>query len=129
MLIGAVLSLFLIPTGIALLIVPTTRAKLFLIQGNYPKAALIYESILMKKPNKVKLYPLLANIYLMLNRLDETARKVYDLTRQMDINPRLRQRLDELTNKKLINNIESKDNDIESLEQQLERELLNLKNS
>ena len=125
--IGAALSLFLIPAGVALFIVPTTRARLLLIQGNYQKAALIYESILMKKPDKLKLYPLLANIYLMLNRNDETARKVYDFALQMDISPQLRQRLDELTNRKFINNSES--SDIESLEQQLARELLNLKNS
>lgn len=127
MLIGAALSLFLIPTGIALFMIPTTRAKLLLLQGNHQKAALIYESILMKKPDKVKLYPLLANIYLMLNRLDETARKVYDLALQMDISPQLRQRLNELNNRKLINNSDS--GDIESLEQQLVRELAKLKNS
>ena len=127
MLIGAALSLFLIPSSVALFMIPSTRAKVFLLGGKYQKAALIYESILMKKPDKVKLYPLLANIYLMLNRNDETAKKVYDLALQMDISPQLRQRLDELNNQKLLNNNDT--SDIESLEQQLERELLNLKKS
>jgi tetratricopeptide (TPR) repeat protein len=119
--------LILVPAGVALFVVPTARAKLLLIQGNYLKAALIYETILIKKPEKVKLYPLLANIYLMLNRNDDTARKVYDIALRMDISPQLRQRLDELTVKKIINNNES--SDIEKLEEQLKRELLTLKNS
>lgn len=127
MLIGAGLSLILIPLGVAFFIAPATRAKWLLFQGNYQKAALIYESILMKKPNKVKLYPMLANIYLMLNRNDTTARRVYDITLQMEITPQLRQRLDELTNKKFINSNES--SNIESLEEQLRKELLSLKGS
>jgi len=127
MLIGAALSLFLIPAGIALFMIPTTRAKLLMLQGNYQKAALIYESILMRKPDKVRLYPLLANIYLMLNRNDTTARRVYDITLQMDISPQLRQRLDEINNAKYISTSES--SDIGRLEEQLRNELLNLKKS
>lgn len=127
MLIGGVLSLVLLPLGVAFFVVPTTRAKLLLMQGNHQKAASIYESILMKKPNKVKLYPSLANIYLMLNRKDDTARKVYDIVLQMDISPQLRQKLDEITNERYLNNDDLKG--VESLEEQLKRELLNLRSS
>lgn len=127
MLLGAIISLVLVPIGVAFFMVPTTRAKWLLIQGNHQKAASIYESILMKKPNKVKLYPSLASIYLMLNRKDETARKVYDIVLQMDISPQLRQSLDEIINEKYLDDNES--NDIDSLEEQLRRELLNLRSS
>lgn len=125
--IGAFLSVLLIPMGVAFFMVPTNRAKWLLIQGNYQKAALIYESILMNKPNKVKLYPPLANIYLLLNRNDKTARKVYDIALQMDISPQLRQKLDELTNQKYLSPTEI--DDIEGLEEQLRRELNELRNS
>ena len=96
-------------------------------QGNYQKAALIYESILIKKPTKVKLYPLLANTYLMMNRNDETAQKVYDLALKMDISSNLRQRLDEMNGQKLLDH--NSLGEAESLEEQLKRELLSLKNS
>jgi tetratricopeptide (TPR) repeat protein len=119
--IGDFLSVLLIPIGVAFFMVLTTRAKWVWIQGNYQKAALIYESILMNKPNKVKLYPSLANIYSLLNRNDETARKVYDTVLQMDINPQLRQKLDELTNQKYLSPTEI--DDVEGLEEQLRREL------
>ncbi len=127
MLIGGALSLVLVPIGIAFFVVPITRAKLLLMQGNHQKAASIYESILMKKPTKVKLYPSLANIYLLLNRKDETARKVYDIVLQMDIRPQLRQKLDEITNEKYLTDDDLKG--VESLEEQLKRELLSLRSS
>lgn len=127
MLIGILLSAVLIPTSVIFFTVPTARAKWLLMQGNYQKAALIYESILIRKPDRVKLYPLLANIYLILNRNDETARKVYDLALKMDISPDLRQRLDEMNNHKLLD--DNKPGEAESFEEQLKRELLNLKNS
>jgi superkiller protein 3 len=127
MLIGILFSAVLIPTGLAFFAVPSARAKFLLMQGNYQKAALIYESILMKKPTKVKLYPLLANIYLMMNRNDETAQKVYDLALKMDISSNLRQRLDEMNGQKLLD--QNSSGQAESLEEQLKRELLSLKNS
>jgi len=52
---------------------------------------------------------------------DETARKVYDIVLQMDISPQLRQKLDEMTNQKYLDDKQS--DDIESLEEQLRREL------
>lgn len=121
---GIAFSAILIPLGVAFFVVPTTRAKLLLIQGNYQKAAMIYESILMKKPNREKLYPSLAHVYLLLNRNDETARKVYEIALQMEIDPQLRQRLDEMSNKKFLNQNES--SNLESLEEKLKRELSNL---
>ncbi len=127
MLIGGLLSVLLIPTAVAFFAVPTARAKWLLMQGNYQKAALIYESILIRKPDKVKLYPLLANVYLMLNRPDDTARKVYDIVLQMNISPKLRQRLDATVNQQFLNNKKSENQ--ESLEEKLKRELFNLKNT
>jgi len=121
---GIAFSAILIPFGVAFFFVPTTRAKWLLVQGNYQKAALIYEAILMKKPGKAKLYPSLANVYLLLNRNDETAQKVYEIVLQMNINSQLRQRLDEMSNRKYLNQNES--TNVESLEERLKKELSNL---
>lgn len=123
--IAAILSILLVPAGVAFFAVPQTRAKWLLIQGNYQKAALIYESILLKKPNKVKLYPSLAHIYLLQNRNDDTARKVYDITLQMKISEEMKQKIDEVINKKYLDSM-NRDN-IVGLEEQLKRELHNLK--
>ncbi len=123
--IGAVLFALVVPVAVAFTTVPTARARWLLLQGNYLKAATIYESILMRKPDKVKLYPQLANIYLMLNRADETAYKVYDTALKLDISPQLRRRLTEAINNRTITDNAAKTPS--SLEEKLMQELLNLK--
>jgi tetratricopeptide (TPR) repeat protein len=58
---------------------PTFRARLLFIQGQYGRAAAIYERLLRKNPARLKLYPLLAKIYLLEGRSDESALKVYKM--------------------------------------------------
>ncbi|MDZ7331298.1 MAG: tetratricopeptide repeat protein [candidate division KSB1 bacterium] len=123
--IGVGLFALVVPMAVVFSAVPSARARWLLMQGNYLKAATIYESILTRKPDKVKLYPQLANIYLMLNRADETAQKVYDMALKMDISPGLRQRLTQATNHRTIANNAAEP--AISLEEKLMQELLNLK--
>jgi tetratricopeptide (TPR) repeat protein len=124
--VGLIISLSLIPLGIVFFMVPSGRVKLLLMQGKYQKAALIYESLLLKKPHKLKLYPELAQIYSFQNRKDETALKVYDISLQQDISTKLKEKLIELTDQK--NNNSTKHIEINTLEEQLRLELANLNN-
>ena len=123
--IGAFLFALVVPVAITFYAVPSARAKWRLLQGDYLKAAEIYESLLTRKPDKVKLYPALANIYLMLNRADDAAQKVYDIALKMDISPQLRQRLTAATSHRTISN--NAPDAASSLEEQLMQELINLK--
>ncbi len=56
---------------------PARRAKIHCWRGNYAAAALLYESVLARHPDKVKFYLALANLYLLLGRTDEKALKVF----------------------------------------------------
>lgn len=77
--VGMTLSIFLIPLVLGFIAwSPGTRARFYLIRGNYAKAAEMYERILRKKPDKHKLYPILANLYLLENRRDPQAMHVFE---------------------------------------------------
>jgi tetratricopeptide (TPR) repeat protein len=56
---------------------PSVKARLCLLKGDYKGAAQIYEKVLARNPDRVKLYPALANLYLLMGRHDESALKVY----------------------------------------------------
>ncbi|MFQ5648511.1 MAG: tetratricopeptide repeat protein [bacterium] len=83
--IGATLSVLLLPVAGALIFSPTTRARLYLLQGNYAKAAENYEKSLDKKPEKVKLYPVLANLYLLEDRRDKQAIKIFEMVLKLHL--------------------------------------------
>ncbi|MFQ5864300.1 MAG: tetratricopeptide repeat protein [bacterium] len=92
---GTISGLVLLIFGM-LIFSPATRARLYLLQGKYHKAAYIYERLLSKDPARVKLYPLLANIYLIEHRQDERALNVYE--RALRLHPNIQ-------NKEEINSI------------------------
>jgi len=74
---GAIAALVIFPLiGVAAL-APATRARFYLLRGNLLAAAQLYEKILSRRPDRVKLYHLLANIYLLMRRHDEQAMKIY----------------------------------------------------
>lgn len=56
---------------------PVGRARMQRWRGNDNVAALIYESLLARRPSRMKLYPAVAEIYLKMNRCDETALQIY----------------------------------------------------
>lgn len=75
----------LIPVAGVLIFSPTLKARMYLIKGKYNDAALLLEQIIKKKPEKLKLYPLLAHIYLLEDRQDETALKIYEMILKLNI--------------------------------------------
>jgi len=64
-------------TVVAVTVSPMARARAYLLVGKPLAAAKIYERLIEKDPVRLNVYPLLANIYLMLNRRDEKAIQVY----------------------------------------------------
>lgn len=69
-----------------LFISPATRARYYILLRKYDKAREIYERMLSKKPNNIKLYITLANIYVNENRIDEVAIRVFERAIQYNDN-------------------------------------------
>jgi tetratricopeptide (TPR) repeat protein len=82
---GAFCAIILFPVAAFIVFSPAMRARLHLLRGNYLAAAQLYEKILQRRPGRVKLYPLLANIYLLLGRQDEQALRIYKAILQLNI--------------------------------------------
>jgi len=82
---GAVALTIILPVVGVYLFSPAAKARLLLLQGDYEKAAHIYERLLAKRPTRLKLYPVLANIYLLVGRTDETAIKVFKMILQLNL--------------------------------------------
>jgi tetratricopeptide (TPR) repeat protein len=74
---GGILAMIFLPLIGFVLLSPMARARIYLLQGNYTAAALIYENALMRNPGKLKLYPRLAHIYLLSGRNDDNAIKIF----------------------------------------------------
>ncbi|MDZ7266818.1 MAG: tetratricopeptide repeat protein [candidate division KSB1 bacterium] len=81
---GGLLVAFVLALGLVLFL-PTTRARIHLLRGNYAAAALLYEGLLARHPYRMKLYPALANVYLLLGRTDEKALKVFKTVLQLNL--------------------------------------------
>jgi len=127
---GAIFTAIFVPLLGTMMFSPTTRAKLYLLQGKYDRASRIYEQLLYKRPERHKFYITLANIYLIGNRTDETALRVYETVLQMNISPLLKQRLSTAVQYNFLKQGQG-DNDaqqISYLEDELRRELKNLGN-
>ncbi|MGH7456459.1 MAG: tetratricopeptide repeat protein, partial [bacterium] len=82
---GALCALVLFPVAGFVVFSPATRARFHLLRGNYIAAAQLYEKVLQRRPGRVKLYSLLANIYLLMGRQDEQALKIYKAILQLNI--------------------------------------------
>lgn len=75
---------------------PTARARLHLLRGNLLAAAQIYEKILLRHPERVRLYPILANLYLLMRRQDESAMKIYKAILNLNIATQKREEINAL---------------------------------
>ncbi len=64
---------------------PTVRARYQSRRGNHEAAAMIYESLLAQRPSRLKLYSRLAEVYLKLERRDETALQIYRRVLELDL--------------------------------------------
>lgn len=82
---GALAALVLFPLIAYTVFSSTARARLHLFRGNLLAAAQIYEQILLRHPERVRLYPILANLYLLMRRQDEPAMKIYKAILNLNI--------------------------------------------
>jgi tetratricopeptide (TPR) repeat protein len=64
---------------------PSVRAHFCTLRADYAGAAQIYEKLLARNPKRVNLYPKLANLYLILGRMDERALKIFKTILQLNL--------------------------------------------
>ncbi len=82
---SALMALLMLPVIGIFTLSPTLRARIALMRGDYNRAEQIYEKLLQQHPGRLKLYPSLANIYLLTGRRDEHALKVYKTILQLNL--------------------------------------------
>ncbi len=89
-----VAALLLLPLFGYLIISPSLRARLHLLQGNIIQAMTIYEKRIAKNPGQIKYYGKLAQACVQLGRRDEFALKIYQIVLQLNLlNQALREKI------------------------------------
>lgn len=106
---------------------PVIRARIHLLRGQYDRAAAIYEKILTKKPGKIKLYSTLANIYLLENRRDERALKVFETIIRLNILTNKREEINSILANHYLNLGRTDMSAIKILEKELDTKMRKLK--
>jgi len=101
---------------------PFARARLYLLRGNYSAAALLYEHMLARHPNKIKLCSALANIYLLLGRRDEKALKIFRTVLQLNLATRNRDEISAIVAQNMLAEGRMDSDAIEVLESALQAE-------
>jgi len=119
---GVLIVLIVLPLFGFVVFSPAVRARLHLLQGNYLAAALIYERLLARHPNRLKFYPLLANIYLLLGRRDEHALKVFKTVLQLNLASSDRDEINSIVAENYLNEGRTDIDAIEVLESALKAE-------
>jgi len=86
---GLITAVVLVPLLGFMVFSPITRARIYLFLGNYAAAMRIYENMLTRRPDHLKLFPglaaALANYYLLSGRRDERAMQVYKMVLQSNL--------------------------------------------
>jgi predicted Zn-dependent protease len=106
---------------------PAARARLHLLRGNPADAAQIYEKMLQRHPERVKLYLPLANIYLNLGKRDERAMRAYKMILQLNLATRHREEINTIVAQRYLTEGRMDADAIEVLENALQAELRNQK--
>ncbi len=83
---------------------PTARARWHLFRCNYTTAAEIYERLLARHPGRLKLYCILAEIYLLLPRNDAQALKVFKKVMQFNLDTPNREEIDTIVVQSYLKN-------------------------
>ncbi len=91
--VGSVLAL---PLLLGLALSSRLRARYYLLRGKPRRAAQIYESVLQRAPERIKLYPTLADLYLRTGRTDAAAMKVFRTVLQYNLNTPYREQINVL---------------------------------
>ncbi|MCI0692944.1 hypothetical protein L0337_13185 [candidate division KSB1 bacterium] len=106
---------------------PAARARLHLLRGNPADAAQIYEKMLQRHPERVKLYLPLSNIYLNLGKHDERAMRAYKMVLQLNLATRHREEINTIVAQRYLTEGRMDTDAIEVLENALQAELRNQK--
>lgn len=131
---GGTNAVILVASGISLLLFPaiglyvfspTLRARVYLLQGNNNRAADTYERLLKKHPEKVKLYPILANLYLLENRRDNKAIKTFEAILRLNILTPKRSAINSIVANHYLNQGRTDGNAIAIMERELNNKLKN----
>ncbi len=93
---GALAALIALPAVGVLALASMNRARFHLLRGNYKRAAQLYENLLLRHPGRLKIYPRLANVYLLMGRQDETALRVFKTIMQLNLATPQRQRINDV---------------------------------
>lgn len=123
---GLICSAILLPLAIFVLSSPAIRARYYLLKGQYNRASQLYEHILSKHPEKTKIYISLANIYLVNNRNDEMALKVYHAALQNKINPSMKEKIISIVANEYLKKNVIDDNSVDLLTHALQSEMKKL---
>jgi tetratricopeptide (TPR) repeat protein len=82
---GVLATIVALPALGFIMFSPSVRARYFMLRCDYMAAAQIYEKILTRHPQRTRIYPALANLYLLLGRKDERALKVFKTILQLNL--------------------------------------------
>jgi tetratricopeptide (TPR) repeat protein len=121
---GVIVAVVMLPLIGMIAFSKSTRARLHLLRGNLTAAAQLYEQILARHPERVKLYPILANLYLLIQRQDEQAMKIYKAVLNLNIATQRREEINALVAQKYLTEGRTDSDAIEVLENALKSERL-----
>lgn len=119
---GLIAAAFLLPIAGFIAFSPVVRARLHLLRGNYQAAAQIYERQLAANPGKLKLYPLLARIYLVSGRTDDQAIHIFKTILRLNLAQQQREQISAIVTQNYLLEGKTDAEAIELLESALQEE-------
>jgi tetratricopeptide (TPR) repeat protein len=119
--------LLILPVVGLLFFSPVTRARFHLLQGKYDRAEVLYEKMLEKHPGKIKIYPVLANIYLLKSRRDDRALKLYETILRLNIPTNKREAINSILATHYLTQGRTDMSAIQILEKELDTKMRKLK--
>lgn len=118
--VGAAVTVLLIPLLGFTVFSAASRARFYYLRNNYHKAARLYEKLLVKNPERLKYYPILANIYLVLGKNDERAFKVFRMVIDLNLASNIHGQINTILSQKFLSGATTNDNEaIATLENEL----------
>ena len=124
---GIIFSAIVLPIALVFFLSPEIRARYYLKQGKYVRAGQLYEHIISKHPEKTKVYVSLANIYLVNDRKDQMALKVYQNALKNEIDVSMKEKIVSIIAKECLNNNIVDNDSVNVLTQALQNEIKRLK--
>lgn len=125
--VGAAVTILLIPLLGFTVFSAANRARFHYLRNNYVKAALLYEKLLAKNPERLKYYPILANIYLVLGNNDARAFKVFKMVIDLNLASNIHGQINSVLSQKYLSGgainddeaIATLENELKSIEEDL----------